>query len=337
MTINGIADLRFGSKDIVTSTRFFQDLGLRLEASSAGRSIFRLDEGSSVELLSENDPDLPQGQIANGGVREIIWGVETAEALERYCDRLSRSVSLTRDSAGTVHFMPDFGIPMGLRVFAKRPVVYAPDPVNAPGQVRRLNSPRKWRRRALPKVLQHAVFESPHFVEATIFLREHLDFRLTDVQDGIGYYLRAPGSNAHHNILLINASCPLAEHGGKTAFHHANFGVEDLDEIMLGANHMARAGWEASRVGLGRHRIDSGLFYYLPCPDGGEVEYGADADCVDDNWVPRRWTVPLFGYAHFAHNLPPFFIEPPKWEVGFLDEDPVELRSSHTPPEEMVG
>ena len=108
---------------------------------------------------------------------------------------------------------------------------------------------------------------------------------------------------------------------GTLRFHHANFGVEDIDEIMVGANHMVRKGWPPSHQGLGRHRIDSALFYYLPCPAGGEAEYGADADAVDDSWIPRHWTNPLFAYAHFVSNLPPCLLDEPSWDFRYLTGD----------------
>jgi len=118
--------------------------------------------------------------------------------------------------------------------------------------------------------------------------------------------------------LLLNADLHFPGLDGQFRFHHANFGVEDIDEIMVGANHMTRNGWAPSHFGLGRHRIDSALFYYLPCPAGGEAEYGADADVVDESWVPREWTVPLFAYSHFVHNLPPFLMQAPEWTFRYI-------------------
>jgi catechol 2,3-dioxygenase-like lactoylglutathione lyase family enzyme len=172
------------------------------------------------------------------------------------------------------------------------------------------------------------VFAVPDFERGTAFMRERLGFRMSDEQVGFGHYLRADGTNNHHNLLLLNASAPLPGMDGKLRFHHANFAVEDLDEIMIGANHMERRGWEPSHFGLGRHRIDSALFYYLPCPAGGEAEYGADADFVDDSWVPRRWPEPLFAYAHFVHNLPPFLRNPPAWRIEYMTT-PVEVLPPH--------
>ncbi|WP_449472670.1 hypothetical protein [Sphingobium chungangianum] len=143
---------------------------------------------------------------------------------------------------------------------------------------------------------------------------------LSDSQPGFGKYLRADGSNSHHSLLLLNAHAPIPEMDGTLRFHHANFGVEDIDEIMIGANHMVRRGWEKSHFGLGRHRIDSALFYYIPCPAGGEAEYGADSDYVDDSWVPRNWDSPLFGYSHFVHDLPPFLTDEPEWKFNYITE-----------------
>ncbi len=318
MAINGIMTLRYRVADVDECSRFFEDFGLlRSDNGSPGIS-FTLDEGSTLELHGSAEP-LPAGDIDGDGVHEVVWGVTDSDALARLTDDLARDHQLSAAPDGSVRFLPGFGIPMGLKVFPKKTVAYAPEPANAPGHVVRLNTHRKWRKRARPKVIQHVVFQSPHFDAAGAFMRDRLGFRVTDLQVGFGTYLRAPGTINHHSFLLLNANAPLPGCDGKTRFHHANFGVEDLDEIMLGANHMERRGWPPSEIGLGRHRVDSALFYYLPCPAGGEAEYGADSDYVDDNWVPRRWTHPLFGYAHFTHNLPHFLHDAPDWRYEYAD------------------
>lgn len=320
MAIIGIETLVYGVDDVPLCQRFFEDFGLVLEHASASQAQFRLPEGSSVILRALGDPTLPSSSIEGPGVREVIWGVDDGDALEKLADDLAHDCDVRRDPDGTVHFSTDFGVPMGLRVFRKRPILYAPEPSNAPGCIARLNQHRRWRSRAYPKVISHVVFAVPDFESGTAFMRDRLGFRLSDEQVGFGMYLRADGGNNHHNFLLLNASAPLPGMDGKLRFHHANFAVEDLDEIMIGANHMDRRGWEPSHFGLGRHRIDSALFYYLPCPAGGEAEYGADSDCVDDAWVPRQWPEPLFAYAHFVHNLPPFLRQPPNWKINYMTD-----------------
>ncbi len=328
MAIIGIQSLVYGVADLEQSQRFFEDFGLPLERASPSQVNFTLPEGSCVTLRQQDDPGLPSSALQGPGVREVIWGVDDQGALERLASELSRDCDVRREPDGTVHFLTDFGLAWGLRVFQKRPVVCAPEPSNAPGHTVRLNQHRRWRQRAYPKGIAHVVFAVPEFERGTAFMRQRLGFKLTDEQVGFGNYLRADGSNNHHTFLLLNASAPLPGMDGQLRFNHANFAVEDLDEIMAGANHMERRGWEPSHFGLGRHRVDSALFYYLPCPAGGEAEYGADSDCVDDAWVPRRWAEPLFAYAHWAHNLPPFIRKPPRWTLEYLTEE-VEVLPPH--------
>lgn len=319
MAINGIAALTYGVDDVALCTRFFEDFGLPLANRSATSARFALDEGSTVTIRDIHDAALPQSNITGIGVREIVWGVDDAGHLERLATDLARDRTVRRDADGTAHFLSAGGLPLALRLFAKKTVVYAPDPINAPGRVNRLNQHRKWRTRARPKVIQHVVFAVPAFEQEFEFFRDRLGFRLTDFQRGFGYYARCDGSNQHHNILFLNAQAPFPGMDGKLRFNHVNYGVEDIDEIMVGANHMERQGWERAHFGLGRHRIDSALFYYVPSPAGGEAEYGADTDYVDDNWVPRDWVEPLFGFAHFVHDIPPFLKEEPPWDVKYLD------------------
>jgi catechol 2,3-dioxygenase-like lactoylglutathione lyase family enzyme len=323
MAIIGIERLIYGVDDLEASIRFFEDFGLVREKGAAAAT-FLLPEGSRIVVHPLGHPSLPKSSLITGpGVQEIIWGVDSAEALETLIDGFGGDFPVSRDEDGVARFLPDFGVPMGLRLFAKTPVVCAPDPLNAPGYVNRLNQHRKWRLRARPRLIAHVVFAVPGFDTAYKFMIDKLNFRLTDSQRDFGMYLRADGAINHHNFLLLNANAPLPDMDGTLKFHHANFGVEDIDEIMIGANHMVRRGWEASHFGLGRHRVDSALFYYLPCPAGGEAEYGADSDYVDDSWVPRDWDHPLFAYAHHVHNLPPFLREEPVWNFNYLPEESV--------------
>ena len=318
MAITGIHSLIYGVSDVRKSTDFFVDFGLPLVSRDADEAVFCLDEGSEIRIRALTDRRLPESRLAGDGVREVVWGVDTDAALRALCQGLRRDRPVVIDDEGTAHFLSDCGLPLALRVFAKKPVTYAPDPVNAPGLARRLNTHRKWRTQARPKVIQHVVFAVTDFRKSFEFFRDRLHFRLTDYQHTFGIYTRADGSNSHHNLFLINANLPFPGMDGKPRFHHANFGVEDIDEVMVGANYMERKGWPKSDLGLGRHRVDSALFFYIPCPAGGEAEYGADGDFIDDNWVPREWPVPLFGYAHFVHNMPPWFKEAPNWEVRYL-------------------
>jgi catechol 2,3-dioxygenase-like lactoylglutathione lyase family enzyme len=318
MAIIGIERLVYGVNDVEESSRFFGDFGLReLDAGREGRE-FDLVNGARVVVLPLGHAALPTGSgIVGQGVQEVIWGVDSQTALDDLRARAARVVDVDWDGE-LARFVTPFGVPMGLRLWSPRPVICAPDPSNAPGRVERLNRPRRWRLGATPRLITHVVFAVPNYDTVYQFMVDVLNFRLTDQQNGFGNYLRADGTNNHHNILLLNANAPFPGVDGKLRFHHANFALEDLDEIMIQVNRMIRKGWKPSEQGLGRHRVDSALFYYFDCPAGGEAEYGADSDYVDDNWVPREWTNPLFAYAHFVHNLPPFLMSEPEWKFQYI-------------------
>jgi len=318
MAIIGIERLVYGVDAVEESARFFEDFGLHPLEDGPDGVHFGLVNGARVVVLPLGHSALPRGgAIVGQGVQEVIWGVDSQAALDKLRIRLEARVDVDWDG-DVLRFVTPFGVPMGLRVWAPRPVVCAPDPSNAPGRVERLNRPRRWRLKATPRLITHVVFAVPNYDSVHQFMVEMLDFRLTDRQNGFGNYLRADGTNNHHNILLLNADAPFPGVDGKLRFHHANFALEDLDEIMISVNTMLRKGWKASDQGLGRHRVDSALFYYFECPAGGEAEFGADADYVDDNWVPREWTNPLFAYAHFVHNLPPFLMNEPEWKFQYI-------------------
>lgn len=318
MAIIGIERLVYGVDDVQESARFFRDFGLRALPSKGDAVALGLVNGARIDILPLGHSDLPTGRaIVGQGVQQVIWGVDTIEALDDLRARLDQHLEVSWDGE-LASFVTPFGVPMGLRVWSPRPFVCAPDPVNAPGRVERFNRPKRWRLGATPRLINHVVFAVPDYERVCDFMIDVLGFRLTDRQTGFGNYLRADGTNNHHNILLLNAHAPFPGVDGKLRFHHANFALEDLDEILIQVNAMVRKGWKPSEQGLGRHRVDSALFYYFECPAGGEAEYGADADYIDDNWVPREWTNPLFGYAHFVHNLPPFLMNEPEWNFRYL-------------------
>ncbi len=320
MAINGIRRLRYGVEDVASSIRFFTDFGLPLVRADSEGALFELANGALVDILPLGHPSLPAASaILGSGVREVVWGVDRQDALDMLLADLGTDHSIEAGD-GCHRLLPYFGIPMALELWAPRPFVNAPEASNAPGVVNRLNTHRRWRRAARPKVINHVVFRCADYEAAASFMRQRLGFRLSDMQQGFGHYLRADGCNNHHNFLLLNANAHFPGCDGHTRFDHVNFGVEDLDELMIGANTMVRKGWEPSHIGLGRHRIDSALFYYIESPAGGEAEYGADADFVDDGWVPRNFHVPLFAYSHFTHNVPEFLREPPEWAFSYLTE-----------------
>jgi catechol 2,3-dioxygenase-like lactoylglutathione lyase family enzyme len=331
MAINGIETVLYGVNDVAECTRYFVDFGLPLFEQSEAHAHFRLDEGSNVIIRHINDPLIPKSALVGTGVCETIWGVDRQSDLDRLVSKLRQSREVRLDPDGTAHCLTDDGLAVGFRLYRKLPVHSAPDPLNSPGNINRLNQQRKWKVKARPKQILHVVFQVPDFDKSWAFYRDQLGFRLSDIQKTFGIFGRAPEANDHHNIYFLNANLPFPGLDGQVRFDHVNYGVEDLDEVMIGANHMQRQGWPKSVWGLGRHRIASSIFVYLPCPTGGQAEYGADSDYLDDSWVPRVWN-PMFGFFTFIHNMAPFMMDAAPWEWDYAPGYTPAAKAKATPP-----
>ena len=283
MAILGVERLVYGVEDLQRSTRFFDDFGLELKREGEACAIFGLPEGSSIELRAADDPDLPPPCGAAIGPREVVWGVDSLSHLEAIADNLSADREVVADPSGALHTRDDAGLNIAFRIWRRadlEPVTPAQE--NAPGQVMRWNRNRRWYPRARPQVINHVVFGTPDVEAAAAFYTERLGFRLTDIMRDVGMFLRCDGRHEHHNLFFRKRRT--------LRFEHVSFGVQDIDELMVGANEMRRRGWSSSE-GLGRHRMGSLLFYYIDSPAGGQAEYTADGDYVTDDWKPRIWDV----------------------------------------------
>ena len=323
MAIIGIRRLTWLVDDVAACVRFFTDFGLTLVEQDGASAMFEAADGSQSLFLARGHERLPKGTAQTArGVHECVWAVGSEQALARLVARLERSVPISTDDEGVVHFVTAFGQAIGLQVWQPRQVFGAPTPQNTVGRIARLNQPRKWIDRAVPKRTHHCVWTFPDVQEAVDFYRDMLGFRITDMQKGFGVYMRADGAYEHHNIFLADARAPMPGFNGTLKFHHANWEVEDIDELMVAKNYLDRRGYTYGdwNWGFGRHRLTSAAFFYVPCPAGGEAEYGADCDCVDDSWKPRIWDG-AFGTAIYMTNLPDFMKSEPDWDVTYARPD----------------
>ena len=309
MSILGVESVVFAVEDLEETGRFWQDFGLNPIAGGPDFREFDLPSGSRIILYVQGDSRLPKDPYPGNGVKETIWGVDTAANLEKLVAGLAVDRDVRRDPDGSAHCIADDGQPIGLRVWNKRPVMSVASPVNTPGNIQRLNQHRIWRKRAIPKTINHVVFFSTDYVRSYDFYRDRLGFRYADHSKGVGIFARANGTHEHHSIFWVNSELPVAPK--RFGFMHIAFGLDDIDEVMLGANTMERKGWknasQNSSGGISRHRISSAIYYYCDIPGkSGEAEYHADTDYLDDNWVPRAWDF-KFGSLLWANNAPPIF------------------------------
>ena len=285
MTIMRVESLVYGVEDIDAGKRYFEDWGLPSADHGASGADYLLPSGQSIQLRKASDSLLPPAIEAGSTVREIVWGVDNAAALDAIGAELSRDQKVERDSAGGLRAKDPVGMALTFRVAKAVPVKpQAPD--------KGVNHPFWPVDRVHPLRIGHAVFFTPSskLKETSEFYTGRLGFRMTESVRGFGDFMRCGGSPDHHNLFLISI-------GEKQGFNHVAFELNNFDEIMTGGKFMEGHGWKATTK-PGRHIMGSNLFWYFKNPSGGNTEYFADMDVFDENWQPRIHDKNP-GYAHW--------------------------------------
>ena len=95
---------------------------------------------------------------------------------------------------------------------------------------------------------------------------------------------------------------------GKRGYIHAAFGVEDIDELMLGAAQMEKSGWlpdRTARGGLARDRASSPPDPYNKAPAGSAPQSPAAPRThhAHTKGLWKLWPSRLFANAVGAQNL----------------------------------
>lgn len=277
----GIDLITLGVVDMAVGQRFCRDYGLTEVESGAAGSTFHAKDGTGLVLRHAEDTSLPMSIAPAPNLRETIWGVADKATLEAIGADLGADRRVVQDAAGVLHTIDEDGYPIGFRVTQRHAFDARPSLVNVPGlpPMRKANVVADYGSPTQPSVMSHLVFLTPDTGRAARFYTERLGFKVTDRFTGSGVFLRSGGSHDHHNLFLIK--------GDRLGLQHIAFHVRDHLELMLGGKGMLKKGWETA-WGPGRHIYGSNHFWYFKTPFGGAIEYDADMDIVDDDWVPRE-------------------------------------------------
>lgn len=281
MPIERIEAVTYGVDDIAAGTRYFEDLGLEAIERGTHGAVLRTLENQLIQLRGVTDSALPPSIGKGSTLRETTWGVESKVDLETLGAELAKDRQVSTDTDGVLHTLDETGFGVAFRVAAPTPVHSEPILANVSGSVLRVNKPLKLTERAHPIRILHVGYfipKSGHEAASNFYL-ERLGFRLTDRIVTDGDFMRCARSQDHHNLLLLHR-------GDARHFAHIAVEVRDLDEIIAGGQFMKSRGWKAGKT-PGRHILGSNLNWFFHNPCGGNVEYTADFDRVDDSWTPR--------------------------------------------------
>ncbi|MFJ8329948.1 VOC family protein [Streptomyces sp. NPDC094437] len=281
MGIQRIESVTYSIDDLDACVRFHDDFGLTPVQHTDEHAVFETRTGQTVHLDTAPAPTLPP-PVENGPtLREVVWGVDTPAELARLVTAVA-AVRTVRESADGVHHTVDeTGFGVALTLARPKPAPVTPRIANTLGNVGRWNTALEPLTRAHPLRMCHVALNIPKAGReaAVAFYTDLLGFRATDVVEPMGVFLKAPGDDDQHTMLL----CHRPDRAG---VNHIAYEVPGFDDVVEGGNFMIERGWREARR-LGRHTIGSNVFRFLHAPCGGRVEYAADMDRVDDRYATR--------------------------------------------------
>lgn len=276
MPVTRVESIVYGVDDVSAATAYFEEWGLKCRDKGASGAEFALATGQTVQIRGGGDSALPKAVEGGPTMREAVWGVDSKVSLEEIGAELGKDREVTRDSAGGLHTHDDIGLPIGFRVMT---------PGVDPGQPKRRGMNEVVDPKKPPELVRmgHVVFFCPkgQTEKASGFYTNRLGFRVTDRALDLGDFLRCPGSVWHHNLFFLSATPRLG-------WNHVAFDVPDMNDVVSGGHNMLRKGYKAYSS-PGRHIMGSNVFWYFNAVCGGQTEYSADMDMLDDDWKTRVW------------------------------------------------
>ncbi|MCC2033236.1 VOC family protein [Microbacterium allomyrinae] len=281
MAIERIESVVYGVDDLDECARFFEDFGLELVDRTDTRVVLTTQVKQRLVLKRNDDPSLPRAVETTPGIREVVWGVDSQEALDALVEELRTDREVTIDEDGIAHTYDETGFGLALAVTAPEQLAYDPRRYNSSGRIERWNLPHTPIADIRPIRICHVALNIPKegWEQASAFYCDRLNFRAVDIVKPMGVFMQIEGDDDQHNFLL----CHRPDRAGT---NHTSYEVSGFDDVIEGGNHMIQKGWREARR-LGRHTVGSNVFRFIHSPAGGRVEYAADMDRVDDAYPSR--------------------------------------------------
>jgi catechol 2,3-dioxygenase-like lactoylglutathione lyase family enzyme len=293
MSVLGIDEITYGVEDLPRCRRFFEDWGLSLVDERADQVVFETLNGCRVVVAALDKPGLPPAIEPGSTVREVVWGVASADDLALYASRIATAPGFV-EGGGRIGCTDPNGLAIRLQVTRKRELVLEECGAhNTWNSKARINKPSPVYERATPVEVGHVVFFVKDVDACEAFYREAFGFQTSDRYPGRGAFLRTAEEGGHHDLFMLQLPAPRA------GLNHVAFTVRDNNEVFGGGMHIARCGWD-TEIGPGRHPVSSAFFWYFKNPAGALVEYYADEDQLTGDWQPRSFEPGPTVFAEWA-------------------------------------
>lgn len=282
MGIERIESVTYWVEDLDECARFVTDFGLTPSTRDTTTAEFETLTGQRLRVTTLVEDHWPPAVEPAPCIREVVWGVDSPESLDRIVAAVAVDRPITRTDDGTHHFADESGFGVGLTLARPRdPAVRTVDASNAPGRVERWNQALAPISEVKPIRMCHVALNiaKDGHEEANAFYQDRLGFIARDVVKPMGTFMQAEGDDDQHTFLLCHRP-------DRVSTNHVSFDVPTFDDVIQGGNHMIDKGWREARR-LGRHTVGSNVFRFIHAPLGGRFELAADMDRVDDSYGTR--------------------------------------------------
>jgi catechol 2,3-dioxygenase-like lactoylglutathione lyase family enzyme len=281
MSIVGLDEATLTAESVEEGRSYLLDFGLVEAPADGGYPLFLAQDNTGVRVASVDAPDLPAPVTSGPNIREIVWGVDNADSL----DSLAKDLSTDREirwEGNTLKTTDLDGNALAFRVTRRKPLQSVQSLVNVPGlpPQRPLNTVQDFASQVRPLTFSHIVLYTPDLERILDEYTNRLGFKVTDRFTGAGAFIRASGHSDHHQLFFLQKP-------DLRGLNHLAFHLKDHTEVMVAGKAFANKGWTPA-WGPGRHIFGGNCFWYFKSPFGGNVEFDADMDVVDDSWHPRE-------------------------------------------------
>ena len=282
--VEDIAHVRFAAPDLTLMRSFLDDFGLNCFEANG-------------KLYAKGGDGRPFVHVTQPGEAKFLalgLRAQSLADLERLAAHESVSVdNLEEPGGGKIVRLTDpdgFGVEVIAGQSRADATTALADPLRNTAAARpRLRSPiRLHPGPAHVRRIGHAVLRVRDFRTSEKWYKDRFGFLTSDEIEAakdvpLGAFMRCDRGDKpadHHTLFL-------AQLPGNPGLMHAAFEVANLDDLMLGHQHLKSKGREAA-WGVGRHILGSQVFDYWKDPFGNELEHWIDGDLLTAAEPPQN-------------------------------------------------
>ncbi len=160
------------------------------------------------------------------------------------------------------------------------------------------------------KRIAHAVIMTQGAGERTKWYRDKFGFVCSDeVYVGDRHNIIASFNRCDRGETFVDHHVFLCIEGPRTGLNHLSFEVQSIDDVMLGHEHLRKAGKYKHIWGIGRHVLGSQIFDYWQDPWGRVHEHWTDSDVLNVHNSPNLLPAEEGLNSQWGEPAPKEFIE----------------------------